>query len=171
MTDAVPDLYVEDLPAELLLDPAHPANDVYLRGIQRTKDLIVNLSLKMYAHHVAVVKMRHKGATHAAIAEAMGLSDGTVSRVVNSEKGRKLRALLAHLALSIDGPAEAQRRAMLTRIAQKNEDTDPRVTISAVAEVNKMAQQAVIIETASGGGTSINITINNDLMPKTVLDG
>jgi hypothetical protein len=55
---------------------------------------------------------------------------------------------------------------MLWEIAVDNQDIEPKVSISSVAEINKMNG------TYSTGSkdTAINITINNTLLPKGKLD-
>ena len=170
MTSAVPDMQIDRLPPEMLLDPSHPANDSYLQGLQKIKDTIVRHSGYMRPDHVKVVKMRHQGLATADIAENVNLTPNTIRRIASTPKAQTLAALLQHLSLAIDGTHEAQRRNFLWDIAIDNKKQDPRVAISAVGEINKMVAQDKAIELGGIAGGTINITINADLMPRTVLD-
>lgn len=163
--------YAEFLPADLALDPSHPANDNYLRAIQKIRNVIVMQTMRMHPNHVEVIKQAHRGVDVKDIAEAVGLTPETVRNIQKREKGQRLRALLIHLDQALDGPSEAQRKNMLWRIAVKNEEEDPRVAISSVDSLNKMDQAAKQMVAQSTGNMPINITINTELMPRTVLDG
>ena len=165
---ATPDLDL--LPPESLLAPNSAVNDQYLRDIAALKRLIVTQTLAMPPAHVEICKLRHVGKKTAYIAETVDLTAITVNRTLRSEKGQRLLALMAHLTLLNDGPREGQRRAMLWRIAQKNEDPDPRTAISAISELNRMHFQAETINQGGITGNVVQIVINNDNFPRGALD-
>jgi len=160
------------LPPEALLIPNHPANDDYLRDVAMLKRLIVTSSNKMTPKHVEMVKKYHLGKRKVDIATEMNVTAATVGRATTSENGKKLLALLKHLALLIEGPRDGQRRHFLWRIALANELKDPRVAISAVAEINKMTHQDKALELGGNslGGNVVQIVINNDNFPRGALD-
>ena len=154
-TISIPDR--DYLPPELLLDVHHPANSEYMQNINSVKRTVVACSSKMKAWHVDAVKRRVAGAPN---------TDGAVSQALNRQDAKELRALLEHYNMAMDGPNDAHRRRMLWEIAVDNQDIEPKVSISSVAEINKMNG------TYSTGSkdTAINITINNSLLPKGKLD-
>lgn len=160
------------LPPELLLAPDSLQNDQYLRDIAAIKRLIVSQTSLMHRAHVEICKLAHVGQKREKIAESVDLTPATVSRVVNSPKGKKLRALLSHLSLMMEGPREAHRRNFLWRIAQRNEITDPRVAISALAELNRMTHQERLLEEGNNGGNGnvVQVVINNEHFPRGALD-
>ncbi len=61
---------------------------------------------------------------------------------------------------------DAHRRRMLWEIAVDNQAIEPKVSISSIVEINKMNGT---YQTAAKD-TAINITINNNLLPKGKLD-
>ena len=163
-TISIPDR--DYLPPELLLDVHHPANSEYMQNINSVKRTVVACSSKMKAWHVDAVKRRVAGAPNTEIATVLNKSDGAVSQALNRQDAKELRALLEHYNMAMDGPNDAHRRRMLWEIAVDNQDIEPKVSISSVAEINKMNQTY-----ATGSkDTAINITINNTLLPKGKLD-
>lgn len=160
------------LPPEYLLDSDNPANDQYLRQIEDIKRLIVAQSAIMRPTQIEIVKKRHLGKRTKDIAAEVELSPVSVSRSMKDPKAQRLLALLSHLTLLMDGPREAQRRNLLYRIATRNELTDPRVSIAAVAEINKMSHQGQVLAKGGGGGSGnvVQIVINNETFPRGALD-
>lgn len=167
---ALPETYFDDLPERMVLAEGHPANDKYLRDITLCKQLIMDTTAKMTSKHVQICKARHLGKKAKDIAADVGVVPPTVSSVCKSVNGRRLLALLQHLALAIDGPADAQRRHVLWRIAMKNEEEDPRIAISAITEINKMTHQDRLLESGQAGVGKIEVIINSTAFPKGVLD-
>lgn len=167
-----PELYHEYLPPELILDPDHPATDPYLQSIELIKRSIISHSSLMHNSHVEIVKQVHLGRRTTAIAESMGLTPTTISRAKGSDDGKRLLSLLRHLSMALEGPMELQRKHYLWRVAKRNEITDPRVGIAAIAEINRMTHQEKTIENTAKGGSSgvVQIMINNNLLPRGDLD-
>lgn len=161
-------LDTHDLPPELMLDPHHPSADAYIQKAQNVQRMIVATSNLMRPNQVVAIKMAYKGATTKDIATEVGVHTQTVGNWLRSDNGRKLRALLTYYQSSVDGPNVAQRTNMLWRIAHENEEVNPKVTISAVAEMNKMDNATAPIQSDTAP-TTVNITINQQLS-RTALD-
>jgi hypothetical protein len=157
------------LPAAMLGMPHHPSADAYMEGLRTIQRAIVAQSQKMKRNTVLAIKQHHRGVSTTEIAKELKIGYATISKVIKSESGQKLIALLAYYQEAIDGPQEAQRRHMLWRIAANNEEIAPKVTISAVAELNKMDNIGKEAQANIQTG-DINIIINNQLS-RTALDG
>ena len=155
----------ELLPPELLLDSNHPANDQYIRDISNLKRMIVSHSQSMHPKAVQMCKLAHVGLSHVEIAEKLNRTNGTVGKHVNSDKGQRLLALLSHLKMGIAGPNEAQRINMLWRISRENEEAQPKTSIAAIAEINRMT-----ITDVSIAPTQTTIIVNQTMFPKGELD-
>lgn len=164
-TETLPDLYTEYMPPEIVLNPHHPATDPYLKDIEQLKQEIVNQSACLRPKHVQIVKLAHKNKKTKEIAETVSVGMETVRRVLRQTEARCLLALLRHLTLALEGPITAQRRHMLWRIAQRNEIEDPRVAISALAELNKVEHQDRQLERGLSGNVNgqLEIVIHNHL--------
>jgi hypothetical protein len=156
------------LPAGSLGIPNHPSSDEYVEGLRNIQREIVGQSVKMHRLSVLAVKQHHRGQSAGDIATEMGKSFSWVKKQIKSDDGQRLIALLAYYQEAIDGPNEAQRRAMLWRISMKFEVLAPKVTISAIAELNKMHGIEQIAKASVTSG-DINIVINNQLS-RTALD-
>jgi hypothetical protein len=141
---------------------SHPSSDKYVEGLRDIQRAIVAQSQKMRRPSVLAIKQHHKGVKTSDISAELGMSAALVNKTINSDDGQRLIALLAYYQEAIDGPNEAQRRNMLWRVAGNNEETAPKVTISAVAELNKMDNigKEALANTFKG---DINITINQQL--------
>lgn len=160
----IPD--VEYLPPELLLDKHHPANSEYMQNLNSIKRLIVTRTVCMKTIHVDIVKRKLAGALNRVIADELNLTPPTIGNVLRREDAQRLRALLEHFNLAMDGPNDAHRRRVLWEIALDNKDIEPKVSISSIQEINRMNGT---YNTATKD-TAINITINNNLLPKGRLD-
>jgi hypothetical protein len=157
------------LPPEALLAPNNPANDEYLRDVAALKRMIVSQTKCLQPTHVEICKKFHTGKKKIDIADEVGLTPVTVGRALKAPAAQKLLALLQHLALMMDGPRDGQRRNFLWRIAIRNEEKDPRVAISAIAEINKMTHLEKQLDLGIGDNV-VQIVINNDLLPRGALD-
>ena len=153
---------------DTVADEYHPSADRYLQNIKEIQRAIVSQSRGMSPLAVQAVKGYHSGETYTLTATTIGKSLPWVSKQVNSDDGQRLLALLAYYQEAINGPNDAQRNAMLWRVAVDSEQNDPKVAISAVAELNKQANigKEALIGLTTG---DINIVINNSL-GKGVLD-
>ena len=153
---------------DAVADEYHPSADRYLQNIKEIQRAIVSQSRGMSPLAVQAVKGYHSGETYTLTATTIGKSLPWVSKQVNSDDGQRLLALLAYYQEAINGPNDAQRNAMLWRVAVDSEQNDPKVAISAVAELNKQANigKEALIGLTTG---DINIVISNSL-GKGVLD-
>ena len=153
---------------DAVADEYHPSAERYLQNIKEIQRAIVSQSRGMSPLAVQAVKGYHSGETYTLTATTIGKSLPWVSKQVNSDDGQRLLALLAYYQEAINGPNDAQRNAMLWRVAVDSEQNDPKVAISAVAELNKQANigKEALIGLTTG---DINIVINNSL-GKGVLD-
>jgi hypothetical protein len=159
------------LPPELMLDRSHPVADEYIKNAQHVQRMIVATSALLKPKQVMAVKLRHTGENFVDIAEHVKVSPPTISKWLNDPTAKKLLALLTYYQAALDGPNEAQRRNMLWRVAVDNEIEQPKVTISAVAELNKMTITDYNQKNSgSGAGQSITLIINQESMPRTALD-
>jgi len=119
--------------------------------------------------HTDIVKRHHAGQQNIQIAEDLNITPQTVSNIVNGDKGKRLRALLAHYEYAIEGPNEAQRRNALWRIALDNEEDEPKTAISAIAELNRMTL-ADYTQKQTNAPQTTTIIINQNILPKGPLD-
>jgi len=156
---------------ELEENPYHPQNDEFARNNEQVKRMIMAHQSTMTPKHVQVVKLHHQGMTNVKVAEVVNFTPATVGNVLRRADARRLGDLLAYFEASLEGPSVALRKAMLHRIATDNEKTKPTVAIQAIAEQNKMDVQRHNIENDGGGSPNINITINQNVFPRTILDG
>ena len=153
-----------------LLDETHPATDVYHQSIERLKRAIVQASSDMYPQHVSIAKEAQKGGSYADIGRRLNVCAQTVSNTLKKPKTKYLVELLGYLRMAQDGPQEAQRKHFLWRIAIRNEMEDPRVAISATAEINRMNHNREMFDNGNAGSGKIEIVINGGLLPRTELD-
>lgn len=144
----IPELNVECLPPDVILDDSHPANDAYLKEVAMLKRRLVAHAQTMWPQHVEMVKRRHRGHSPATIAEDLTCKPETVRRVERTAKGQRLMALLCALSQAIEGPMELHRKSFLWRIAERNELVNPRVSIAAIAEINRMGHNAAMADAA-----------------------
>ena len=147
----------------------HPAADAYMKSLKDIQKSIVTQSLKMKKKDVIAAKLHHRGVKHSAIAEEVGHTPAWVNKVLKSVPCQQLTALLAYYQEALDGPTESARRAGLTRIWHNNEDKQPKVAISAIAELNNMHKAGREAQAGLSLG-SITININQETLPKGALD-
>jgi hypothetical protein len=157
------------LPSNMQGNDNHPAADQYIQHLRDTQKAIVAQSLAMKNKKlVTAVKLHHRGSSYADIGREVGHTPIWVSKHIKTAPAQRLVALLAYYQEALDGPNEAQRRAMAWRIAVRNEDNQPKVSMTALAELNKMDNLGKEAMAALTTG-DINIVINNNLS-RTSLD-
>ncbi len=159
----------ETLPPNMQGNSNHPAADKYIQHLREVQKAIVAQSLSMDKKLVVATKLHHRGQSFTDMAQEVGRTAQWVAKHIKTPPAQRLTALLAYYAEALDGPVEAQRRAMLWRIAVNNEEMQPKVSISALGEFNKMdniGKEAAMSLTTG----DIHIVINNQL-PRTTLDG
>ena len=124
--------------AELEESTYNPANDEFKRVLQSIKLQIRHLSLKMRPRHAMMVKLFMDEKNYANVAERLASTPQTISKVCNSSDGIRLRQLLTHHQQLISGVSAIEREQLLWRIALNNELRNPRTSIAAISEINKM---------------------------------
>ena len=160
-------------PSEFL-DRHHPENDQYMRGIEHVQRKIMYLTTMLRPKQVNILKSVFAGESYTQAGKTHGTTPATVGKLVKSKYGQQLLNMLQYHRQLVEGPNEAQRRNMLWRIAQTEEELAPKTSITAIAELNKMHGQALILSNPNAGGqqpqTQVVININQDLLPKGKLD-
>ncbi len=157
------------LPPELMLDKYHPSADEYIKKAQQVQRQIVSTSALMKPKQVTAVKMAYKGMSNVEIAAELKVNSQTVGTWLRSVSGRKLRALLIYYQASLEGPNEAQRLNMLWRISVDNEEEQPKISVSAIGEMNKMTMTDYDRKKEGSTNVAQTIIINNQLT-RTALD-
>ena len=158
------------------LDRNHPANDQYMLSIEHTQRQIMHQQGLLRTKQVQILKTIFTGENYTNTAQIHNTAPTTVSRLVKSPNGQRLLNLLNYHLKLIEGPNEALRRNVLWRIALAEEKIDPKTTIKALSELNKMHYQSKQLDQAlnvNGQTTAptVIININQELMPKGKLDG
>jgi|TARA_R110000787_G_scaffold72134_1_gene160864 hypothetical protein len=153
------------LPPEILLDEYHPANQQYFQNLKTLEKALVAASQDAGAKYTAIAKLHHRGMRNKDIAEEIQCHAQTVGKALKSAKVKKINTLLFYLASLRDGPNLDQRKRTLWEIAVDSKELDPKTSIAALQEMNRM----------DGVGkekhdTKIEVTINQALMPRGDLD-
>ena len=160
------------LPPELAIDQYHPEGDAYMQSLRAIQRAVVAASAKLKPLQVSAVKMTHSGLSYTEIGKRLQRAQNTIARWLALPEAQQLLNLLRHYQSSMHGARQEQRKHMLWRIAVDNEQTDPRVAITAVAEMNRMEVAIHTVEAkANITPTTVNIVINQDQLPRTTLDG
>jgi hypothetical protein len=152
------------------LDRTHPENDDYMRGIEHVQRQIMQQTALLRPKQVSVLKSVFSGLNYKATAQLHHTTGQTVSRLARSPNGQRLLNLLQYHLKMIEGPNEAQRRAMLWRIAITNEKIKPNTAITAIDSLNKVQFQKAQLDAPATQPQQVTININQDILPKGTLD-
>lgn len=157
------------------LDRSHPANDDYMKAVEHVQRGIMHANSQLRTKQVKILKSIFAGNNYTQTAKMHQTTAVTVSRLVSSPTGQRLLNLLQYHLQLIEGPNEAQRRSMLWRIALKEEAIDPKTSIKALGELNKMHYQSKQLTAALNQDNpqqapQVVININQTTMPKGKLD-
>ena len=152
------------MPAHLALDPYHPNNQEFYKTKRGIEQVIVAQTMKMHPRHVQAAKLKLRGKTNDEIAAEVGVKPSTVSAIMARPDVKELYYQLRFMDVHLEGPELALRKHVLWEIAVDAKEEDPRITISAIQELNK------IENVYNNSDSGINITINQNLLPKGVLD-
>lgn len=152
-------------PPEELADEYHPANTEFFRHLRHAERHLTNAAKKCKENHVIVAKLRFQGRSNVDIAEQIKVKPATVAQIANRDDVKELIGLMQHLSMLRDGPNHEHKKRFLWEIAVDSKELDPKTSISAVQEMNRM----------DGVGkekhdTKIEVTINNELLPRGPLD-
>jgi len=124
------------------------ANEVYKRTTRQLKNQISHLSQQMNPRHAMVAKALVTGKfTNKQIAHRLRYSPATITGIKRDPLVRKLMSCIQKLRELEEGTKAIDREMFLWAIALENQELDARVSIAAVAEINRMrtdtqAQQA-----------------------------
>ena len=162
----MPEIFHEDLtlPAHIELDKYHPANQDFFKRKKGISQVIVAQSMKMHPRHVHVAKMKLRGRSNDEIGAEVGIRPNTVAQIYSRDDVKELTRQLIFMDMHLEGPELALRKHLLWEIAVDAKKEDPRITISAIQELNKIAG---IYNTPD---STINITINQGQLPRGALD-
>ncbi len=151
---------------DLLVDPHHPHNQKFFNTQQRLQRLLVAIQAKMTPKHVEIVKLHHRSLSAKEIADRVGRKHLTIYSVLKRPDAQELLEYLRYYDGHMDGPSVQHRKSWINDIIVDNIEDDPRVALSAIAELNKMDGVYQKDE-----APQINITINQTDLPRGVLDG
>ena len=160
------------------LDEHHPENDLYIKGVEHIQRQIMHAHSQLRTKQVNIIKSIFAGENYTSAAHIHGTSPQTVSKLVKSTNGLRLLNLLQYHLKLIEGPNEAQRRSMLWRIATREEENNPKTTITALEALNKMHfqnkqldQNVELAQTgASQQTTTVIVNIDQKTLPRGALD-
>ena len=163
LPDYVPEIIREDF--------RNPANDPYLVMLEETRVALVHVSAKFKPWELEAIKMHRNLVPVKEICKALKKSKPTVVSLFSFNKTLpSLLELMRNYEALVEGPTEGQRTAMLWSIARLNEKLEPKIAILAVTEMNRMKIAKERLKLDMGGTPNIVININQDQMPRTVLD-
>ena len=153
------------IPVDVQIDPYHPSNQPFTKTEQAIKRVIVDQSVRMRPTHVKIAKMHLRGNTRQEMVDETGLKSGSVSAVLARSDVNELLRTLTHLDGHHEGINLRIRKQMLTEIAIDNKLDDPRLTVTALQELNRIEGT---YERESHKPQTI--IINNGIFPRGSLD-
>jgi hypothetical protein len=165
-----------ELPVDLTENVYNPNNDEFKRTLLNVKAHLRTLTLSMPPRMAQAVKAYHSLQNYSKVARKYRIGSQTVAKHVKSPKGQKLLSLLTLFHQLIDGPTAIERQQLLWRIALNNEILDPRISIAAVGEINRMqtdtpaAQAKLKQNTDLGSQGNVIIQIQDSRLTASKLD-
>lgn len=163
---AITDIAPNTVPSALADDRYYVGNSECARKEMDIKAEIYELAKDMDALEVEFCRRFAVGETIKSLAKSLKKDGKYLSKLTDQAQIVRLVGYFRHLNIYMEGPNQLVRRNMLYRIAVDNEKIDPKETIKAISELNKMDQSARGV-----GSGDINIVINNETMPRGALDG
>jgi hypothetical protein len=153
------------LSPELELDKYHKSNQPFIKTEQAIKCVVVDQSARMRPNHVKVAKMHLRGNSRQEMVDETGLKYGSVIQILTRPDVLELIRTLSHLDAHYEGIDLRIRKQMLIEIAIDNKQLDPRLTVTAIQELNRLdgaynheaSKQTVIV-------------VNNTVFPRGELD-
>lgn len=155
----------EYIPPELALDEYNPENQDFHQKTRRFKQLMVMQQAKCRPHHVQVAKQHHLGKRNSEIAHDLSLHPATVASILKRKEVIHLIDLLRLYGGHMSGPTMDHKRHILWRIAVDNEQADPKTTMQAIDQMNKM--DGVYTQKVD---LDVRITIDDGKFKPTALD-
>jgi hypothetical protein len=134
------ELYSEDDwdTPELEESTYNPANDEFKRTVLALQRRANHLSTTMRPRHVLVARYSLQNYTNVEIAKKLRYSPQQIGNILRQQDVQDLRRVMTNLNALLSGVSALEREQMLWRIALKNEEFNPRTSVAAVAEINKM---------------------------------
>jgi hypothetical protein len=155
----------EMMPETLRASDYYVGNDQSVQEEFALKQEIAEFAKGFEPWEVEIAKRSARGESQHAVGKAIGKRHSTVVEALRKPALEQLIHYFVHLAIVQDGPNRLLRRNMLWRIAVDNEKTDPKESIKALAEMNRMEQGL----RQTGGFT---VVINGvDLSKRGAIDG
>ena len=153
-------------PLVVVDDKYYPDNEYSKQQEFALKEQILTLTKTVEPWEAETARRFAYGETANAITKVTKKQHKLVIACLNMQAVQDLIALWQAVIVYQQGPNEMQRKNMLWRIAIDNEKLDPKETIKAIAEMNRMEDSKRGV-----GHNRIEIIINNETMPSTALDG
>ena len=116
----------------------NPANDEFKRTVVTLQRRIHHLSAVLPPRYALTARLSLAPFTYVEIAKKVRFTPTTVSRLLKDDKVQELRRALIQLRNLLSGVSALEREQMLWRIALNNEEFNPRTSIAAISEMNKM---------------------------------
>ena len=132
----------------------NPANSQYRKVTHSLRRIIKHQAMQMRPKHAQIAKLVASGMqTNVQIAKRMRCAPNTVASVKKQPDAQRLIGAIRELKLLTDGTRAIDREMMLWGIALREEEIDPRTSIAAISEINRMkvdtpAAQAKLAQTA-----------------------
>lgn len=165
-------LTADDVPNLISDDFRNPANAPFQLMYRHLQEQMMDMTAKMKPWQVECVKMKRNLVPHNQMSKRLDVPTLAIDRFFKYDpKGMGLLTLMQNLESLENGPTRSARRNMLHTIAVMCEKLDPKVSIAAIAEQNRMDDSDRKVTEMAGGPTKIEININQEALPRTVLDG
>ena len=133
-------LYEDGEPAPVELDDSvyNPANDEFKRTLHALQNGVRRLAVKTTPRYAMIARVSLASNSNTEIAKRVRCHPTTVGKALRDPIVMEIRKKLIHINTLLSGSTAIEREQLLWRIAMKNEDIDPKTSISAIAEINKM---------------------------------
>ena len=139
----------------------NPANDAFIGMLKALQERMTKSAKLLRPSHLAIAKLADQGYRNNQIALQVRVTPSTVSTVLRREDVMDIRDAMQQYSALIAGSTQAQRDNMLYRIAVRNEISDPKVAISAMAELTKTEHNARVhqLNKKQGGNSSQTVVV------------
>ena len=160
----------EHLPVEMLLNPEHPSNEQFYQDLAHIKRAVIAAQNRLRPMQRHAVLLHRQGLNYTEVAKKIDTTAITVSKWIKSKEAVRYQATMDHHQQMLDGPQFDHRKNILYRIAMEQMKSQPKTSISAIQEINKMSGVYQSDGQFANNSGTINIQINGELMPKGALD-
>lgn len=134
-------------------------DDPLYREVEALADQLTILRSKMTPLMQKIAPLLQQGMSPTKIIDRLGTTYNSISKAKNDRHVLEAVAIHERMHRLNVGPQERQRAAMLWRIALRNEESKPNITISAIDTLNKQAGIYRPDQLGVGDG-EVNVTIN-----------